>query len=119
MPGAENNQNPGAAGGETDEEKAAAKAIADAAAVEAAKKKNEGEDDLEKLTPAELAAEIKKLRKESGDRRVKNKALEEQKKTADDILGKLKQALGIEDEKQSPEEMAKSLKEQNSALGLE
>lgn len=85
-------------------------------------KDGEGEgdgDDLSSMTPEQYQAEIKKLRKESAARRTENKSLKEQFSAVQDTVGKMKQALGIEDDKRSPEEMANDLKAENDALKLE
>ncbi len=116
MPGAEDDKSNNPPGEETAEQKVEREA---AEAVTAAAKKKEEEGDLSGMKPEDMAAEIKKLRKENADRRTKNKALDEQAKSASEIMGKLKQALGIEDDKQSPEEMAKQLQDQNAALQME
>ncbi len=125
---------PGAEETEAEKAAAAAKVIADAkvkadaavvakrhgdAAAAALKAKSQNDKDLESMTPEEYQAEIKRLRKENADRRTTNKTLDEQKKAAEDIMGKMKQALGITDDSSSPEEIAESLKAQNSVLELE
>ena len=62
-------------------------------------------------------AEIKKLRKESADRRVKGKTQEDELKTLADQLGSIKKHLGIKDDV-SPEETIKDLQTKYADLEL-
>jgi hypothetical protein len=79
----------------------------------------EGQGEPKEMTPEEMKAEIQKLRKENADRRTKGKSLEEKLKGNDELVGKLKQALGIETEEEKPEVVAAQLRQENAAKDLE
>jgi hypothetical protein len=116
MPGAEDDKEGGQGGGAADDK-------SKNPPNQDGKEGQGGADDKDKDKPAfktmeEALAEITKLRKENASRRTTNKTLEERVGASETVLGKLKQALGIEKE-ESPEEVAANLKAQNEALLLE
>lgn len=96
------------------------------AAEEAKNKENPNPGDADKSkegkkiqTLEEALKEIENLRKENGNHRVKNKSLEDLKKTYDEQFSSLKKAMGIEDESENPEEKVKQLSQAQENLELE
>jgi hypothetical protein len=81
--------------------------------------KKDDDKETASMSLEDALAEIKKLRKENASRRTASKSQEGEKKQMDEILGKVKQALGIENADEKPEVIASKLKDQNSALELE
>ena len=66
--------------------------------------------------PEKAKAEIKRLRDENAKSRIKNKKFETELSAQKGVVGKLKAALGIEDDAADPETQIKDLKSQNENL---
>lgn len=71
------------------------------------------------MTSEEMKAEIAKLRKENASRRTTSKNLEDQLKGNNELVTKVKAALGITTEDEKPEVVVARLKDQTAALELE
>ena len=115
MPGADDNASAGAAGGEGENKPNGAGNQPD-------DKAGNQPDDKAKATSfktvEEAVAEIEKLRKENASRRTTNKTLEERVAASEEVVKKIKQTFGIEEEA-SPEDAISELQQRNAMLEVE
>jgi len=80
------------------------------------KDKIEEVDDFDYSNTEAVKAEIKKLRKESADRRLKNKELTQKLTGFETTLGAIKSKLGLEDDELTLEEKAERIQAENEQL---